>query len=70
LSSGPNVEMSMSTQSETPDDADESTDEYDKRTRREIEEETGGVVYTEDGRRRYSAQVISNSGDRDAPTSV
>ena len=69
----------MSTQSETPTDAEESAtsseshesnDDNDERTRREIEEETGGVVYTEDGRRRYSAQVISHSGDRDAPTSI
>ena len=58
----------MTTQSEPSDEAKESNE--DERTRREIEEETGGVVYTEDGRRRYSAQVISNSGDRDAPTSV
>ena len=58
----------MNTQSETPDESEELDEE--ERTRREIEEETGGVVYTEDGRRRYRAQVISNSGDRDEPTSV
>lgn len=48
-------------------DNDESS--ASERTREEIEEETGGVVYTEHGR-RYRMQVISNSGDPDEPTSV
>lgn len=57
----------MSESTETAADRDESNDS--KRTREEIEEETGGVVYTEHGR-RYRMQVISNSGDPDEPTSV
>ena len=40
-----------------------------ERRNKEIEEETGAVVQTEHGE-RYRALVISNTGDRDEPTSV
>ena len=52
----------------TADDTDEELTEQERRNK-ELEEETGAIVETEHGE-RYRALVISNSGDRDEPTSV
>lgn len=55
----------------TPQNEEEHEEELSEQERRnkEIEEETGAVVQTEHGE-RYRALVISNTGDRDEPTSV
>ena len=47
---------------------DEESDDRE-RTNREIEEETGGIVETEHGR-RYKVQIISNSGSSDIPSEI
>ena len=51
--------MSNSPKTTTEQEKAESSDS--ERTREEIEEETGGIVETEHGR-RYRIQLISNSG--------
>ena len=51
--------MSNSPKTTTEQEKEESSDS--ERTREEIEEETGGIVETEHGR-RYRIQLISNSG--------
>lgn len=53
---------------EPTDSENEELTEQERRNR-ELEEETGAVVQTEYGE-RYRALVISNTGDRDEPTSV
>ena len=50
------------------DSEDEELTEQERRNK-ELEEETGAVVETEYGE-RYRTLVISNTGDRDEPTSV
>ena len=50
------------------DDTDGELTEQERRNK-ELEEETGAIVETEHGE-RYRGLVISNSGDRDEPTSV
>ena len=50
------------------DDIEEELTEQERRNR-ELEEETGAIVETEYDE-RYRTLVISNSGDRDEPTSV
>ncbi|GAA0448957.1 hypothetical protein MUK72_15140 (plasmid) [Halococcus dombrowskii] len=52
----------MSESTEAPTEKVEEKSEASTRTREEIEEETGGVVETEHGK-RYRIQIISNSGD-------
>ena len=51
----------------TEPDEEELTEQEQRN--RELEEETGAIVETEYGE-RYRTLVISNSGDRDEPTSV
>lgn len=51
--------MSNSPEATTEQEKEESSDS--ERTHEEIEEETGGIVETEHGR-RYRIQLISNSG--------
>lgn len=51
--------MSNSPKTTTEQEKEKSSDS--ERTREEIEEETGGIVETEHGR-RYRIQLISNSG--------
>ena len=60
------------TMSESPSQSEAEHEEElteQERRNKEIEEETGAVVQTEHGE-RYRALVISNTGDRDEPTSV
>ena len=59
--------MSESTSQSENEQEEEQTEQ--ERRNKEIEEETGAVVQTEHGE-RYRALVISNTGDRDEPTSV
>ena len=55
--------------SESTTDSDEEELTEQERRNKELKEETGAVVQTEHGK-RYHALVISNTGDRDEPTSV
>ena len=59
--------MLMCEPTEAPTE-DEKSDGRE-RTNKEIEEETGGIVETEHGR-RYRVQVISNSGSSDIPSEI
>ena len=55
---------------EAPSEDEESNEKTERqRTNEKIEEETGGIVETEHGR-RYRVQVISNSGSSDIPSEI
>lgn len=59
--------MLMCEPTEAPTEDEESDGR--ERTNKEIEEEIGGIVETEHGR-RYRVQVISNSGSSDIPSEI